>query len=328
MEGRRQISLSRAKRSRAGHYLFILAKRATRFYWWPRPNQAGLDSCLQCLGMPYTFRSTLTVSLARAEIQTHIMSTRIMPKSIYLSHQMDFLAARAIDEYSPLSILDPEARTGRLLFREEVEAHAAAEPGSPVIKSFDEPLMTALHSIMDSPPDTQLPGLPNGHRKYWQSATIPIRHVASGLGEGVGKVRREYVRAQHIRQKRRASEVAANKLSFEEDVVLPPPAAQLSGSALDDVPLSPDRERGFDVAADNGSGSLPSSGAPSHSTDSSNETPLEGWTEEWEEEYAKAVEDDGAPEELVLGLMDEEQEERRRWMEKREDMKREWSRQV
>ncbi|ORX40963.1 hypothetical protein BD324DRAFT_647866 [Kockovaella imperatae] len=273
-------------------------------------------------------------SLARAEIQTHTMCPRIVPKSVYLSHQMEFFSARAIDDFSPLSIMDPEAKTRRLVFRHEVEAQRVlSNKDAPEVDSFDEPLLTALRSIMDSPPDTQLPRLPNGDRAKlnWQSATIPIRHVAVGLGEGVDRVRREYARAQHIRQKRRASQVAeaaANKLSFEEDVVLPPSGPNLSDSALEeDVLFSPDRPGSALDKSDLGSGSLPSSEPPPSqtNTDSSHETPLEGWGEEWEEEYAKAVEDDGAPEELVLGLMDEEQEERKKWLKRREDMKREWS---
>jgi len=42
----------------------------------------------------------------------------------------------------------------------------------------------------------------------------------------------------------------------------------------------------------------------------------EEWGVRWEDEYRKAVEEDGGPDDLVLGLMDEQQEERRRWVEK------------
>jgi hypothetical protein len=240
--------------------------------------------------------------LARAEIQTHCSNPRILPASIYLSKQLDFFAAKAIDEFSPLSIMDVEARTQRLVFRHDVEAR----PSSPDVKSFDEPLLSALHSVIESPPASQIPGLPNGYpgNNRWRTS-IPIRQVAAGLGEGVDRVRREYVRAQHSRMRRRASEAAANSLSFEEDAVFP------SG---------PDEEgegEGDSVLGE-GTGSSPSSGVlPATNTESSvaDDEPEEqdGWGEGWEEEYRRAVEDDGGPDDLVLGLLDEEQEERRKW---------------
>lgn len=40
------------------------------------------------------------------------------------------------------------------------------------------------------------------------------------------------------------------------------------------------------------------------------------WAEGWEDEYRRAVEVEGEPDDLVLGLMDEEEEERRREMQK------------
>ena len=275
---------------------------------------------------------------------------RIVPSSIYLSHQVDFHSARAIDEFNPLSILDSEARTGRMVFRHEVEAHSAGlDSESPGTLSFDGPLSTALHSIIDAPPDTQLPRLPNGNqRSNWQSAAIPIRHVAVGLGEGVNMVRREYVRAQHIRQKRRASVLAANKLSFEEDVVFPSsgearfshPADHSSFSpnilftplnsndeAITSSPSEPPQTTHSESSGSSSGSAIAEATASDPDSDPKDEAVLEGWTEEWEEEYAKAVEDDGAPEELVLGLMDEEEEERRKWVQKRQAMKGDWARQ-
>jgi hypothetical protein len=66
----------------------------------------------------------------------------------------------------------------------------------------------------------------------------------------------------------------------------------------------------------NGSESSPmSSGIPTTEP----ELDVEGdeeWGVRWEDEYRKAVEEDGGPDDLVLGLMDEQQEERRKWVEK------------
>ncbi|WVF68008.1 hypothetical protein IAT40_002770 [Kwoniella sp. CBS 6097] len=256
-------------------------------------------------------------SLARAEIQTHSNSPQLLPSSVYLSRQVDFFAFRAIDEYSPLSVLDIEARTRRLIYRPEVEAR----PFSPGSASFDEPLLNAMHSVIEERPRPQIPGLPNGNGqpgRRWP-ASIPIRTVTAGLGEGVDRVRREYVRAQNIRTKRRLrheSEKASNSLSFEEDAVLPPRSV---ASHTDGGDLDIDADD-LDSASSPSSGLLPASlGNTEHSEED------DEWSAEWEEEYRKAVEDDGPPDELVLGLMDEEEEERRKWEVRRERLKREYA---
>ena len=219
-------------------------------------------------------------SLSQAEIQTYCSHPQVSPGTI-------FSAARPIDDFSPLSIMDTEARTKRLLFRSEVEAR----PASSEVRSFDEPLMTAIHTAIEGPSSSPIPGLPNGYPGQSRWRSIPIRNVAANLGEGVDRVRREYVRAQHSRARRRASEAIQNGLSFEDETV-------------------------FEIRAGNGDeddeGSSPSSALlPTTNTESSVDD--DEWGEGWEAEYAKAVEDDGAPEELVLGLMDEEEEERRCW---------------
>lgn len=204
-------------------------------------------------------------SLCHAEIRTCSGSPRILPTSIYLSRQVNFFAAVPTDEYTPLSVLDKEARTRRLSFRPEVELHS----GTPDSHSLDEGLGSALHSVIESRPSaTPLPHLPNGSPRSSLWNTIPIRHVASSVGEGVGRVRREYARAS-----RRVS----GTLGSSCDSPLPVDGAE-------DVP-------------------------PPMTTDGSLE---DDWDDGWEAEYARAVEDDGGPDDLVLGLLDEEEEERRK----------------
>jgi hypothetical protein len=236
-------------------------------------------------------------SLYHAEIRTHMYNPRILPTSIYLSRQVEFFAAVPTDAYSPLSILDKMARTRRLVFRPEVEVH----PATTEAQSFDAPLNTALHSVMASRLAPQFPQLPNGSPSkgspFWSS--IPIRSVAANLGEGVDRVRREYIRAQHHRQVRRASNAAApTSVSFEDDTVLAP------------RPLSDESE---DVV------STPSSVL--HSAEGNEDG--DGWGEAWEDEYRRAVEDDG-PDDLVLGLMDEEEEDRRKWEKRQKELDREY----
>ncbi len=228
-----------------------------------------------------------------AEIRTHSTSPRILPSSIYLSHQATFHAAIPTDEFSPLSVLDKVARTRRLVFRPEVEVH---HPATPEASSFDEPLSTALHSMMDSRPSMQVPALPNGSpSKAGLWGSIPIRRAAANLGEGLDAVRREYARAQHKRSRRRSA-ASGTPLSFEDDTVF--------ATIEDDASSAPS------------SGPLPPTDAGSTDTE---------WGDRWEDEYRRAVEDDGGAEDLVLGLMDEEEDERRRWERRQIALKKEYA---
>lgn len=233
-------------------------------------------------------------SIHHAEIRTHSISPRILPVSIYLSHQVEFHAATQTDEYSPLSVLDKVARTRRLVFRPEVEVH---HPSTPEARSSDE-LNSALHSMLDARPSPQVPALPNGSpSKTGLWGSIPIRQVAANLGEGVDRVRREYARAQHKRNRRRTSNAAGTPLSFEDDTVF---------ATLDD-----------DASSAPSSGPLP----PTIDGDDAGE---DEWGDRWEDEYRRAVEDDGGAEDLVLGLLDEEEEERRRWERRQKALKKEY----
>jgi hypothetical protein len=238
-----------------------------------------------------------------AEIQTFSTNPQLLPATIYLSHQVDFYDARPIDEYSRLSIMDREARTRRLHFRPEVEIRSSTpESGS---NSFNEPLTSAIHSVIESSPSQELPHLPNGYGHasrtgfnyvHGLKSSIPIAQVK----HGVGHLRREYAQ--------RRSSFRTNQggvsLSFEEDAVF----AHGQESEDGDSPMS----------SASGSGS----GVPV--------TDLEGegdeeWGVKWEDEYSRAVEEEGGPDDLVLGLMDEQQEERKRWVERQKKLAREYA---
>lgn len=256
----------------------------------------------------YSVRDRKPRILSQAEIQTHTVNPSVLPSSIYLSRQFFFYAARQIDDFSPLSILDLEARQRRLVFRPEAEVRPTSPEGEG--RSFDEPLITALHSVIESRPEAQLPALPNGSpaKSAWRN--IPIRQVARGVGEGVHRVRQEYARQQYRSSKRKVAQVRRTEgLSFEEDAVFP------SSPGDED-------EDGRQSEADLEDGSPPSSDIlPATNTESSVD---EEWAERWEEEYRRAVEDDGGPDDLVLGLMDEEEEQRRRWQERQKGLAREY----
>lgn len=105
-------------------------------------------------------------------------------------------------------------------------------------------------------------------------------------------MRREIARAQHSRQRRRASEAAGNSLSFDEQAVFP---SSVEGKVIDD-------------------GSSPGSMIMPHGAESSigADERSDEWEEGWEEEYQRAVDEDG-PDDLILGLLDEEEEDRRKW---------------
>ncbi|BEJ15066.1 hypothetical protein CspHIS471_0408330 [Cutaneotrichosporon sp. HIS471] len=234
-------------------------------------------------------RESGRANIHHAEIRTHSTSPRILPSSIYLSHQVEFYSAIPTDEYSPLSVLDKVARTRRLVFRPEVEVH---RPTTPDTGSFDEPLSSALHSMMDSRPSPQLPALPNGSpSKAGLWGSIPIRRAAANLGEGIDAVRREYARAQ----RRRRSAVGGTPLSFEDDTVFATIEDDASSAPSSD-PLPPTEGGNTDTE----------------------------WGDRWEDEYRQAVEDDGGAEDLVLGLMDEEEDERRRWENRQKELEKDY----
>jgi len=226
--------------------------------------------------------------LAHAEIQSFSSNPHLLPLSIYLSHQVDFYDAKPIDEYSRLSILDPEARTRRLQFRPEVELRPPSSQSD-----LDEPLITAIHSVIESSPSSELPYLPNeprsqGYYGYGSWKSIPIQQVKDGMGQ----LRSQYA---HRRRKRQTG----TGLSFEDDAVF-----------ADDV----EGEEGLESES-----SPMSSGLPTTEPEGDEE-----WGVRWEDEYRQAVEDDGGPDDLVLGLMDEQQEERRKWVEKQRGLAREF----
>ncbi|WVQ70822.1 hypothetical protein IAR50_000344 [Cryptococcus sp. DSM 104548] len=263
-------------------------------------------------------RASRMGSLSAAEIRTHHPSPRILPNSIYLSRQAEFYSARPIDDYSPLSILDLEARTRKLHFRHEVEARSPSnESVEKMSVSFKEPLLSALHEIIESPPDRQIPGLPNGYAGAGGTwGAVPMRTVKAGLNEGVGRMRREYARAQYARERRKADQAERTRedstgLSFEDDAVFAAyeKDSEEDGTAPESKPSrSPSASPSASISA---SVSTPpsSSGPPPLKAELSDGE--SGWGDKWEEEYKRAVEEDGGPDDLVLGLMDEEEDERR-----------------
>ncbi|ODN83118.1 hypothetical protein L202_01324 [Cryptococcus amylolentus CBS 6039] len=325
-------ALTDMMRNRSSGHCDLLVEKDIRGRWslpgaTPEPVVLNLASVRPSASLRRS-RASRMGSLAAAEIRTHSPSSRILPHSIYLSRQAEFYSARPIDDYSPLSILDLEARTHKLHFRHEVEARSPSDDSMEKMSvSFKEPLLSALHEIIESPPDRQIPGLPNGYGGAGGAwSAVPIRTVKAGLNEGVGRMRREYARAQYVRERRKADQAErlraeSTGLSFEDDAVFA--AYDKDGEKADGAAPELQLSRSLSTSAsasNSGSASTPpsSSALPPPKADLSDGE--SGWGDKWEEEYKRAVEEDGGPDDLVLGLMDEEEDERRVWEAKRKTL--------
>ncbi|OXG34558.1 hypothetical protein C359_06015 [Cryptococcus neoformans Bt120] len=308
-----ELMLSRAVRERSS----IAGEKAIQARWaLPSAVAMSTPTLLSSIAAEKNQLSRVG-ALAAAEIRTHHFNPHALPSSIYLSRQIEFFSARPIDDYSPLSILDLEARTDKLVFRQEVEARSPPNEDTEAPLSFDQPLLSALHDLIESPPDRQIPGLPNGHGRTGIWTGDPIQTVKYGFNEGVDRVRREYVRAQLVKERKltkQNKETSGLSLSFEDDAVLAVSSAdlRLDNPSFDQFEPVAVSGRSSSIHTSENSTSSPGSGdLPPTKVDSSDGDSQ--WGEVWEEEYRKAVEDDGGPDDLVLGLLDEEEDERRQW---------------
>lgn len=131
----------------------------------------------------------------------------MLPGSVYLSHQFSFHSF-CDDWQAPLHRGLLDLPSTKLQVRPEVEANLVisnisafrhgrhdtesfvqdtAITGSP----FDEPMATAIQARLEPTPlqPPVFPSYPNGlqpHPQSWRDATVPLRHAAAGLSEGVG----------------------------------------------------------------------------------------------------------------------------------------------
>ncbi|KIY62484.1 hypothetical protein CYLTODRAFT_447171 [Cylindrobasidium torrendii FP15055 ss-10] len=266
--------------------------------------------------------------LSRAELQTGSKSLKLIPRSIYLSHQFSFHTLGE-DYHALIRRYRFDVVGAKIEVRKEVQVSGAGTgagerfvEGSPVSRRFDEPLASALMQA-DAFPDrarvgTVLPMLPNGHGRsgHARMASIPIR----GVSEGLGRLKREM-------GKRRTSRTSHHEpsgmsmsvpLEFDEDD--------------DDFLGAQDASGGHGGSDDTGT----STSTPATSlfgNDVGDEQALGGepvsddvWMDGWGIEDKKAVEDMEVYDDIsAVGLMDEEQEEiDRRAMDRRvqEEMRR------
>ncbi|KAF5385645.1 hypothetical protein D9757_005561 [Collybiopsis confluens] len=180
--------------------------------------------------------------LAQAELSTHSKSTRVIPRSIYLSHQFSFRALGE-DYHALIRRYQFDLSGTKIEVRKGVEVSAYPTGNSESFvegrgftvhrdrrhlpSSFDEPLASALSGGIDyAPAQPVLPMFPNGTpgtkpRSFRNS--IPIRTM-SGLGDGMseslGRLRREVnkVRSPQLLPTSSDNIIAASvPLEFDEE---------------------------------------------------------------------------------------------------------------
>ncbi|KAF4600268.1 hypothetical protein EYR38_004892 [Pleurotus pulmonarius] len=155
--------------------------------------------------------------LAQAELSTHSLSTKMIPRSIYLSHQFTFQTLGE-DYHALIRRYRFDVGGAKIEVRREVEASAfAAETSESFVEgftprrdvrrpssSFDEPLASALGAGIESgraPP--VLPMLPNGAPRSGPKSirnAIPIRSISDNMSEGIGRIRTQF--QQRVRSPR------------------------------------------------------------------------------------------------------------------------------
>ena len=273
--------------------------------------------------------------LAHAELSTCSSSSRVLPRSIYLSHQFSFHTLGE-DYHALIRRYQLDIGGSEIEVRKKVQVSAygtgvgesflegfssapreIGRPGS----SFDEPLASALSAGLDHPPPKAvLPMLPNGmpgSNPISFRNSIPIRKMAGlsdGMSEGIGRIRREIHKARsppgasHLRLASRASEVTSGvssvPLEFDEE------DEDFFGG--EDLPSERRMDDGTTSRTTSGGGGTSGSGA-SVSTPSTNFLPLgeeyesDDLWEGWDPEDKQAIEDAERFDHIsVVGFLDEE----------------------
>ena len=165
----------------------------------------------------------------------------MLPDSVYLSHQFSFYSF-ADDWQAPLLRSVFELPCTKIEVRKEVEispfpsstttskrrnrgdAESFVQGNAHVGSPFDEPLASAIQARLD-PPSSEpgvIPSYPNGLHagpNSWRDATVPLRHAAVGISDGVGEglkqLRRELVKVAKSPSKNNSVR-APTTLTFDE----------------------------------------------------------------------------------------------------------------
>ncbi|KAF7965463.1 hypothetical protein HWV62_43313 [Athelia sp. TMB] len=262
---------------------------------------------------PVISRKGLSVksnSLAHAELSPAPKSHRLVPRSIYLSHQF-FFQALGEDYHALIRRFHLDIGGSKIEVRREVAVQAFPTSTSENFveefsaprdmhtnpSSFDEPLASALSGGLDyANPSRTIPMLPNGAPKAFKNP-VPIRNMANGISDGMseslGRIRREMHKVRSPVLGPRSDISGSVPLEFDEEDFLD------RGENYLHV-----RDDSFSRSNSRGEGS-----AASISTPSTNAAPLEDEVEDswgWNKEDKPLV-DDVEQFDDVVGFLDEEQ---------------------
>jgi len=271
--------------------------------------------------------------LSLAELVTSSQSRHVLPGSIFLSHQFHFFAL-CEDYHALIRQAHFDVPVVKIDVRKEVEVSAyAAGNGEDFVSgggsspqdirrgrsSFDEPLQSALAMGLEydgsSPP--VIPMLPNGYSgpMSFKAASLPIRHVAAGLSDGVGEGLRQL--------KREIGKVRSPRLLPRSEEHLPMPVPLEFDEMEEDFLIARVSEEDEATSRGTSRGEGDSGASASVSTPSTSAAALvpglgdsaaavaeglwegEGWTAEDHDAVAEAEQFD---EISAAGMMDEEQE--------------------
>ncbi|KAF8829925.1 hypothetical protein HHX47_DHR2000266 [Lentinula edodes] len=221
-----------------GRENFVTSWRLRRGRDWPEKKETSMSDERGSARQDTTHQSNW---LAQAELSTHSGSTRVLPRSIYLSHQFSFRTLG--EDYHALIRRYQLDLTGtKIEVRKGIEVSAYStghsesfvEGGGFAIhydrrrlsSSFDEPLTSALTGGLDhTPAQSVLPMFPNGApgtkpRSF--KTHIPIRTmtgIGDGMSEGIGRFKREIIKVrspQHLTNLD-SSASASVPLEFDEE---------------------------------------------------------------------------------------------------------------
>ncbi|KAG6839768.1 hypothetical protein C0991_011821 [Blastosporella zonata] len=176
--------------------------------------------------------------LAQAELSTCSKSSRLLPRSIYLSHQFSFhtlgedyhalirryqldIGGTKIDVRREVQVSAYSAGSGGESFVEGFASPRDIRHHRTLSSSFDEPLASALTNELVHPHTSGvLPMLPNGTPGAQAFRNpIPIRTIGDGMSESLGRLRREInkVRSPRLRPRPDSVMSASVPLEFDEE---------------------------------------------------------------------------------------------------------------
>lgn len=279
-------------------------------------------------------------ALSKAELSTSSKSPRILPPSVYASHQFNFFAL-CEDWQAPLRQAHFDLPTRKIEVRKEVEVLSHGQPvgsvgssaksfpryddGEAFIQDFDSthgtstsierPIATAISTNIDAQTTEHvIPSFPNAYKpSSWRDSIVPVRTVAAGVaggvGEGIGRIKREISKARATNKGQQSSDRVnqAPSLAFDED-------DESIFAQEDDLSATTHAATGHGLQAphsgDSATGSTPSTNGPE--TDHSRDDVSDAWSENQDEVDEVLAEEATFDEIAASGFMMEEAEERRR----------------